>query len=240
MMKKRSLKFKLILGGILAAILPLAVVGFFAISKSSDALVKAAKSQSLQIAKNLAVMTDTLMQEEVKIAKGISLEPMVLDTLSKVLEQGLENSGEQIKSLDNFFVKIFGEIGKDYDLFFIADQNGNTLSDSTGGTLREKNISIKERDYFISAKDGKISIGKPVLSKASGKPVVVIAVPIQNASGQFAGIFGSVLKLDGVSEKITAVKLGETGYPFMIGGDGIIIAHPNKEYKVYARTTVWG
>nr|NJM03886.1 hypothetical protein [Desulfobacula sp.] len=36
-MKKTSLKFKLIVGGILAAIIPLTVVGVFSITRSSSA-----------------------------------------------------------------------------------------------------------------------------------------------------------------------------------------------------------
>ncbi len=42
-MKKITLRTKLILGGVVAAILPLVVVGLFAINKSSSALVSIAQ-----------------------------------------------------------------------------------------------------------------------------------------------------------------------------------------------------
>ena len=45
-MKNRSLKFKLIVGGLLAAILPLTIVGLFSINKSSTALLSLAKAQA--------------------------------------------------------------------------------------------------------------------------------------------------------------------------------------------------
>jgi len=56
----------------------------------------------------------------------------------------------------------------------------------------------------------------------------VVAIPLKTGSGQFAGMFGISLKLDVLSDKVTQVKVGKTGYPFMIGKKGLTIAHPNK------------
>lgn len=229
-MKKRSLKFKLIVGGILAAMVPLMVVGLFSIHTSSSALVAVAKGQAEQIAGNLAAMTEMTIAEEVKLAKEMALEPLIVNAAEKVSEGGMENAKVELDALDAFFVKVFEQIGSDYDLMYVADAEGNPISDSTGGTLRAKKLSVADRDYFISAKAGNISIGKPVLSKASGKPTFVVAIPLKTASGRFAGIFGSVIKLDALSERITRIKVGKTGYPFMIENTGLIIAHPNREH----------
>ena len=40
----------------------------------------------------------------------------------------------------------------------------------------------------------------------------------------------AVLKIDFLTEKITSIKIGSTGYPFMIDKTGLTVAHPNKEY----------
>lgn len=87
-MKKRSLKFKLILGGILVVIVPLSVVGLFAINKSSTALVASAKGQASQVAGDLAVMTDMSIEQEVKLAQEMALEPLLEDAIAKVSEGG--------------------------------------------------------------------------------------------------------------------------------------------------------
>ncbi len=229
-MKKRSLKFKLVVGGILAVVVPLTVVGLFAISKSSSALVTAARGQAEQVADDLATMLDLAVEQEVKLARGMALEPLIVNAARKVMADGLDNHIAEIKQLDTFLVNVFKEIGADYDLIFVADATGLTISDSTGGSFRDKKMSVADRDYFISAKTGKVSIGTPVLSKASGDPVFVIAVPLKTGSDKFAGIFSMVVQLDGLSDKITKVKIGETGYPFMIGWDGLTIAHPNKDF----------
>ncbi len=228
-MKKRSLKFKLIVGSVLAAIIPLTVVGIFSITQSSSALVAAAKGQALQVAGDLAAMTEMAVAQEVKLAKGMALDPMVVNAAGKVLEEGMDSAGSELEALDGFFVKVYEQIGSDYDLFFVTNAEGLTIADSTGGTLRAKKISVAERDYFIAAKAGQMNISTPVLSKASGKPVFVVAIPLKTASGSFAGIFGTVIKLDSLSERITRVKIGQTGYPWMIGKTGLFIAHPVQE-----------
>jgi len=228
-MKKRSLKFKLIVGSILAALIPLTVVGLFSITQSSKALVTAARGQALQVAGDLAAMTEMAVVQEVKLAKGMALDPLVVNAAARVLEVGMENAKPELDALDAHFLKIFEQIGADYDAMFVADAKGNPISDDTGGTIRGKKISVADRDYFISAKAGKISIGQPVLSKASGNPNFVVAIPLKTASGSFSGIFATLVKLDGLSERITRVKIGQTGYPFMIGKTGITIAHPVQE-----------
>ena len=82
-MKKRSLKFKLILGGILAVVIPLTVVGLFVINKSSSALVTVANGQAEIVAHNLSTMVDVAMAQEVKFAGELALNPLVKDTAAK-------------------------------------------------------------------------------------------------------------------------------------------------------------
>ncbi|MCK5311192.1 MAG: Cache 3/Cache 2 fusion domain-containing protein [Desulfobacteraceae bacterium] len=229
-MKKRSLKFKLILGGIMAVIIPLAVVGLFAINKSSTALVTAAEGQAAQVAGDLSTMMDVAIGQEIKLATEMAMNPMVADAAAGVLEGGQDFAMDELTALDDFFGKVFKEIGGGYDLIFVTDTHGVTIADSAGGTLREKKLSVADRDYFIAAKNGKVSIGKPILSRASGKPVFVIAVPLKTDSGNFTGVFGIVVKFDTMSDKITKVKIGKTGYPFMIDKTGLTIAHPKKEH----------
>ncbi|MBA3009112.1 MAG: Cache 3/Cache 2 fusion domain-containing protein [Proteobacteria bacterium] len=229
-MKNRSLKFKLIVGGILAAIIPLAVVGLFSITKSSNALQSLAKSEAQMAAQNLAAMANLSMEQEVILARGIAIEPLVVTASKKVLAEGIDNATAEIADLDTYFADIYAQIGNGYDVFFVTDTQGQAIADSAGGAYRTKKISVADRDYFISAKTGKVSIGMPVLSKATGNPVVVVAIPLATDSGQFAGIFAAVVKLESLSDKITRVKMGETGYPFLVDKNGLTIAHPNKEH----------
>jgi len=230
-MKSRSLKFKLIVGGILAAIIPLMVVGFFSIRKSSTALLSLAKGQAELVAENLSTMIDGAMMQEIKFARGMALDPQLKDAVAKVAEVGIDDAMTDLKVLDSFLGNAFKAVGEDYNVFFVTDSKGTFISDSMGGANRTKKISVANRDYFRSAQNsGKISIGSPAISKTTGLPITVVAIPLKTDSGQFLGVFGISLKLDRLSDKITQVKIGSTGYPFMLSKDGVVIAHPNKEF----------
>jgi methyl-accepting chemotaxis protein len=229
-MKKQSLKFKIIVGGTLAVVIPILFIGAFSVMRSSDALMHAEKQKVQQVAKDLAAMAEVTIEHEIKLARQMAVNPLVIDAAAKVLTSGMDQAQSELSALDDFFVALHRQVGKGYDLMFVADANGFTISDSTGGTRRLKGDSVASRDYFQAAKTGKISVGTPVRSMASGNPIFVVAVPVKNSSGQFIGIYGSVIKLDALSDQITQVRLGETGYPFMVDGKGVAIAHPVKEF----------
>jgi len=229
-MKNRSLKFKLIIGGMLVVLLPLLVVGLFSVKKASDALVDLSKGQAVHIAQNMAAMADVVMQQEIKLAKEMAADPLVTAAVGAVQEKGFDGAQVEIAALNQFLAKSYEQIGGNYDLFYVSDASGNAIGDNVGGQLWVKKYNIAERDYFIKAKNGEVNIGTPVKSKVSGKPIVGIAVPLKGPSGTFAGMLCTVLNLEFLSERISSIKIGTTGYPFMVDQSGIVVAHPKTEY----------
>jgi methyl-accepting chemotaxis protein len=57
--------------------------------------------------------------------------------------------------------------------------------------------------------------------------VVPIAAPVHTLDGQFAGALVSVVKTDFLAREITSVKVGQTGYPFVVDAEGTAIIHPD-------------
>jgi methyl-accepting chemotaxis protein len=229
-MKQLSLKFKLIIGGLLAVLIPLFIIGFFSVNKASNALLEAGKSQAKQVAQDLSTMTELYLEQEMKFAKTMSVEPLVINAAMKIHENGLENAMPEVEALEHLFATSIKQTGNSYEIFILTDANGITIADSMGGALRAKKLSVADRPYFLKAKAGQANIGAPVKSRATGNAVVAVAIPLKTASGEFAGIFGTILKLDTLSDKLTQVKIGKTGYPFMIDRTGLTVAHPNKEF----------
>ena len=226
-MKKLTLKSKLIIGGVVAAMLPLIVVGLFSIEESSSALVDIGKGQAELTARNLATMINLSMEQEIEKAQTIATVPEILRLIAK---EGEVDTTGKVDAVESYLSDVFQNIKKNYEDIFVTNSTGHIIADGHSGTSRKKNITVGDRGYFKTARSGGIVIGDPVVSKRSGVPVFVVAAPLQDHSGAFAGILGLVVKLTALSEKITQITLGETGYSFMTGKDGLVIAHPVKEY----------
>ncbi|HWR29100.1 MAG TPA: methyl-accepting chemotaxis protein [Negativicutes bacterium] len=101
---------------------------------------------------------------------------------------------------------------------------------STGLTY-DKNGAVGDRstrEYFPKAMQGESAISDPIISAATGELVAVVAVPVK-VDGKVTGVFFGTLSLAEISRKTSEVKIGKTGYAYMIKTDGVTIASPNKE-----------
>ena len=75
-------------------------------------------------------------------------------------------------------------------------------------------VNYRERDYVIAAlRDGKESIGRPVMGKTTRVPVVVMAVPIRDSHHRIIGVLtGAInLALPSFIDRITRNHYGKTG-----------------------------
>ena len=215
-MKKRTLSFKLISGGIVVVFIPLLVVGLFAAIKASGALEAAAKDRAMKGAHNLAGMVQEVLAVELKIATELAISS---DTVNAVTNGNVEAvSGKLNDAME--------KIGKDYETIFVTDANGSVVADGSKGEY--KGLSFADREYFQKAKAGKANVGSVVKSKKTGNPVATVCAPIVK-DGTFVGSVVVVLKIDYLSDKVTE-KVGQTGYGFMTDQKGVIIAHPKKEF----------
>ncbi|MEN6621777.1 MAG: methyl-accepting chemotaxis protein, partial [Smithella sp.] len=213
-MKKMTLGFKLVFGGIIAVLIPLLIVGMFASIKASGALEAAAKDRAVKGAGKLADMVQEVLAVEIKVATEIAMSS---DAINAATGNNSENMSKKLADA-------MGKIGRDYETITITDANGVVITDGSNGEY--KGISFADRDYFQRAKSGKANVGTVVKSKRTGNPVVSIGAPITK-DGSFVGMASIVLKIDYLSEKVTA-KMGQTGYGFMIDQNGTLIAHPEK------------
>ncbi len=111
---------------------------------------------------------------------------------------------------------------KFYDAIGYIAPNGAFVN-STGATG-----SLADRDYFSQAMKGETVISDPIIAKSTGHLVAVAAVPVK-VDGRVVGVVYGSIDLEAIGKKVAEIKVGKTGYAYMLKGDGVTIANPNKD-----------
>jgi methyl-accepting chemotaxis protein len=222
-MKKKSLAFKLVVGGILTVTIPLVVVGFFSFIKASGALNDLSRRQVAMFADSLADTVNIALSEELKLASDLSVGNSTVRVLSHIREKGREASAAVVDSLDYKLSNAMQRIGQDYESIFATDMSGTIVSDGVGGGY--KGISIADRTYFQNAINGKGNVGRPVYSKKTGNAVIPICAPIYSAAGKIVGTLVVVTKIEVIAPYILDLEIGKTGYAYMVDDRGLIMVH---------------
>jgi len=94
----------------------------------------------------------------------------------------------------------------------------------------DQRSQVGDRAYFKAVVGGKdLSISDPIVSKTTGLPIVVIAKAIKGPDDVLRGVFLMTVNLDRLSAIASSLKLGKTGYGWLIDETGLVIAHPQKE-----------
>jgi methyl-accepting chemotaxis protein len=83
-----------------------------------------------------------------------------------------------------------------------------------------------DRGYFKQAIEGR-QVGQEVLiSRTTGQPAVILAVPVWRLD-KVVGVLGVGTTVTDVSTTITNLKIGQTGFVFLVDSQGKVIAHPS-------------
>lgn len=115
-----------------------------------------------------------------------------------------------------------GKVNKAYDAIGYAYPNGAYInSNGVKGT-------IAEREYFQRGMREDISFIDPVIGKTTGNVVTVISIPVKENNKVTGVLYGSII-LDSLTQKVLAIKVGQTGYAYVVQNDGTFIIHPNKD-----------
>lgn len=118
-------------------------------------------------------------------------------------------------------------IASEYDwnyLVFTVAPDGQNIARSDG----KKTRFYGDRVYVKQVIEGE-PLGKQVLiGKTSGKPALVMAVPIRQQE-KLKGVLAIAMTIAELSERVTTTRIGETGFAFLVDESGKIIAHPSAE-----------
>ncbi|UYT07068.1 methyl-accepting chemotaxis protein [Treponema denticola] len=87
--------------------------------------------------------------------------------------------------------------------------------------------SIKNSTWFKSAASGKRFASEPILSHSLNKLAFVFAVPVYDKDKNVVAVLNCTIGAEHLSNDIDDIIIGETGYCYILGTTGTIIAHKN-------------
>ena len=94
---------------------------------------------------------------------------------------------------------------------------------------------MTDRDYFDKAlHEGKTSVGRPVIGKASKVPVVIIGTPIHDSKGSIIGVLAGVIDLESPSflDQIPQSHYGKTGGFILIARESRLIVTATEKGRI--------
>jgi methyl-accepting chemotaxis protein len=227
-MKRLTLTQKLVFGGIAIVLISVLSMGIVSTIDTAAEIEAGSKSQVQKTAQDIAELVQIALKQEMNMVKEIAVGNNAVDAAAKVAREGTDGAAAQIESLQRKLASTQSHIGENYETIVAFDLQGVVFADSLDGKL--KGVQAGDREYFKLAKQGKFNTGDVSKSKGTGKPVVQLAGPILTGQNEVVGVLAIILKVDYLVEAVTKVKVGKTGYACMVDKNGIMIAHPNREF----------
>ena len=219
---KWSLKNRFLLPTVALMVIGLGISSTAFFFKSKDALYNAITAQINQLSKTTNDLTEFWID-----GRKMDLETWSQQKIYRtVLDDGFVGKAAR-KSANNQFAALLKTYGF-YENLMVAQLSGEIVAAADPSVIGKSNI--KDRDYFQKIVGGEeIAVSKVIKSRGTGKPVFVIAVPLKKKNA-VAGVLFGVVSLNKFSEQfVESVKIGESGYAYILNADGIVIAHPNHD-----------
>jgi len=220
---------KLISGGLLMVAIPIIIIGVVAVYKSTQSIGRLAEQGIENISNNLASVVDVGLSEELRMAENMSNSYSVIATLQKVNRDGLQNSAGVISLAEKELKQIKEAAGDQYETVYIAGRDGIICGDGMDGSYH--GIDVSDRAYVKNALKGIASVGEVVRSKKTGDVITMAAYPVRSTSDDsVVGVAALAISLKFLTDKVNAVKVGQTGYSVLVDKSGLLITHPNKKH----------
>ena len=229
-MKFSSIRFKLIVGGMLIVFIPLAISGYVAKNNSAEAVTKYSKANAQSIAEGISMQVSATLEGETKFAAAFAGRTQVKIAAEAVQAKGIEGAAEAVEVIRKDLRKRFEQLRNTYTAILLADANGKIYASEATSEDELKGLDLAGNPLFQEAKNSKKTVSGEVVRSKNNEPVLFFCGPVFADNGTFLGVFGAFLKSSVLADLVTAKKIGETGYCFMANKDGIIIAHPDTKH----------
>lgn len=144
--------------------------------------------------------------------------------LNVIVKHGCFASGDTAAAND-YVRGLNGKLSPDISATLIAWPNG--LAMAPDGSW----VNIADRGYFrqVFEEGRNFVIGEPLISRRLKEPSVILAMAAKDSAGKTIAMVGFEMALATLSDIAASIRVGRTGYGWLVDQRGLLIAHPNKQ-----------
>ena len=206
-MKKRfSLKNKLIFIFGILIVLAAGIEGIFAVRIARKAVTEKVEAHLIDKATDVAEIIDGNVNAFFQFFEGVARTPILRDPSISYQEK------------TKYLVKE-AEFNERIYRMNICDMNGIRYAENG------QQVNVSDREYFLATSKGKNFAEEPLVSRLDGSFVLIFTVPIYDDSNTVVSILLATVKASALSQDIADIVVGKTGYCYILGLTGNIIAH---------------
>ena len=193
---------------LLVSLLPLGVSGYILRSRTRAELEKATATElTLRLDKATADIMD-YVDMQTKVLQAAAQTPAIISMDPK----------EQVPILQSVL-----KARPDMETLRTTTLDGRDVARADGAPLGSENNPQWLQDIVSNADH----TFQTIRSKTTGKPVLLIAVPIKNGAN-LQGALTADIELDKIADVVNAIRFGESGFAWLVGTEDNVMAHPDK------------
>jgi methyl-accepting chemotaxis protein len=209
---------KILSAMLLVALVPLCVIWYI---DYKNAIVQTTRSINQQLADVADKLTGT-------VDAWITMHLKLLNQNAALADMKSMDAGRQNPILQGIL--------KEYEwsyLVFTMGPNGMNIGRSDDKPV----IDYSDRIYFKQVIEGAPMGQQVVTSRTTGKPALILSAPIRAQGavpaekGPVAGVIAIGVTIDELSERITNLRVGRTGFAFLLDEKGQVVAHQKQEFS---------
>ena len=215
-----KLREKVMLPAMLVMAIGLAALSLLSYMRSAQILEDVHHNEAMQLTQVMAGQTNEWVSDRVKNIQSVAAAPIMSEVLRSGSDSGLTGAANTyLKEVRDTYT-IFSTVG-------LLDRNGIARANNNPSQVGV--LDLSSRAHFKQAMQGQPAISNIIISQINGEPIFVVAAPVFD-EGKVVGVAHASVELARFTDNfVDTVKLGETGYGYMIDSEGTVIAHPVKE-----------
>jgi methyl-accepting chemotaxis protein len=190
---------------------PLVAFGLFTLVQQRASLSEASERSMQATAEHISAQVDEWFDKNLRVLRAAATLPVI--TAMQRDEQA----------------KVLSAIKQAYPwmyLVFTIGLDGKNVARSDDQPL----VDYAERQYFKDVvSGGKDMSWETLLGKTSGKPSLLISLPIR-VNGTLVGVLAAGMTIEDISRNVANWKTGETGFAFLVDENAKVLAHPRNDF----------